>query len=337
MNKAIICVPASAGIIVAVLTSAAADCGARMAKPSAGGGTPATLTDRTWVKIAHPIYVAVQERGVFRLKLNSNFLEPLGIHVNTIFDDFKLSPSGRFLLYELAGVSTETFYIYDLHAGIEHQIDSPPRYSHITASPNDRWLAAIPRPGEPPVVWLFDLRASTIKHLPVPVENAMLFASAWSTESHLLFGARNKSGEMFWSVDPETGSFSQLRGVRRTPTEITYLQGSTEIQTVCEWCSAHHDLSTASVAGGTVSVTGDSLTLHRQGAPDRTIASVVSLPTSAPGSPLLACGPEGVRLAGVFDNRYLLFSVDQAVELYGVEEDMIAPLPIPPDALIAWQ
>jgi hypothetical protein len=236
---------------------AVAGCGSRTSKSSAENTKDTTPNNLAWIQTNQPIYVAIQSRGVFRLNLNSIMLQPIGIHRGFVFDDFKISPSGRYLIYQISTIKDQSSYIYDLDRSIEQQIFGLPSFSHIVAATNDKWLAAIPRRGEPPVVYFLNLNDGKLKKFAVPSadKNDVLFGSEWSTESSLLFGIRQKGKEVFWRLSPETEKLLRVSGVRTAPAKFAYFIGSKEIETVCEWCSTQHGLSTASVTGGTVSAT----------------------------------------------------------------------------------
>ncbi len=332
------CVSFSVALAPLCATPAAAGCGSSTLKSPPGDAKIATHGSLDWVKISRPIYIAMLFRGVFQLNLNSLTAQPLGIHKGALFDDFHMSPSGRYLIYQLSGSEWQPTYIYDLHLGIEQRIPGIPTHTSIIVSPNDKWLATISTFAVAPVVWLLKLKDGKVQRYPLPSndEDNSVVSTVWSAENNLLLDVRKDAAEAFWSFNPETGKFLQVRGVRTSPTNIAYFTGSKEIQTVCEWCTAEHRLTTVNVAGGAVFATRESLVFRKSGAPDRTIANVPAEPKPSPGQPVVDCGPDGIRLNGVFDNNYLLYSIDDTVLLYGVEEDRAAVLPIPPYSSMVW-
>jgi hypothetical protein len=328
---------ASAAVALLGSTLPAAGCGSQAPMGLSDNAGDTTRRDLTWVKTNHPIYFAIQDRGIFRLKLNSNIPEPLGIHNGAAFSGFRMSASGRYLIYQTLSATSGSSYIYDLDRGLEQQIFGFPQYSDVTISPDNRYIAAISPPREPAAVWLLNLKDGKTRHFTIPSNDAAVavFGKEWSTESSLLFGVRDRSNEVFWSFTPDTGDFSLVRGVRTGSFKFTYFKGSTEVQTVCESCRTYQSLSTVNVAGGTVVATPYSLVFRKSGSPDREIAALPPPSALAPGQPTLACGPTSIHLSDVIDDDYLLFSVDDSIELYGINENRTALLPIPPHSLIA--
>jgi hypothetical protein len=88
-----------------------------------------------------------------------------------------MSPSGRYLVYRADDRIGGSTYIYDLNHALERQVVGIPKYLHITVSPDDRFLTAMPRPGEPNLVTIVNLNSGKTKQVAIPSigEKAMVF------------------------------------------------------------------------------------------------------------------------------------------------------------------
>lgn len=253
--------------------------------------------DRTWIKTGASIYLAIPGRGVFQARLDSNALEPLGVHRGFV-DDLHVSFGGRYLIYSVLQSPREIGrWIYDLRNRGEHELIGIAPYSLMDISPNDRWIAVAARPGGDTSMTFIDLKSNRSTKFPIAGNGDVppnIFSVNWSLDSDLLvFGLRDDGRDAFWGIAPQSGQLVAVQvrkdGLRRP---VAYTQAGRQPKPLaCAFlCGAR--LSEMPVFGGyVVSSTAERLTLRRPGAPDKTIASAPSQKPPAPATQSQHAGP----------------------------------------------
>jgi hypothetical protein len=195
---------------------------------SCSGARPASAAlDRSWIRSNAELFGADARLGVFRFRLNSNRLEPIGAHVGQGVGAFRMSGDHTKLIYESGEGS---HWVYDIKTGREIKLESLAKamkpWDELDYAA-DR-IAWIPRPGDGQTVLVMDLRTRKVRAyaLPdaAPDRGTLLFGLTWSrTGNEVLVGRRWSRGEDFWSINARTGERLRVQGRRvADPPSVCY-------------------------------------------------------------------------------------------------------------------
>jgi Tol biopolymer transport system component len=199
------------------------------------------------------LYAPVLGRGVFRVRLSGGAPEPLALHWGAVFDDFRLSPGGRYLVYAFFAGRRSSAFIYDLEQGGERQISGLAVGARLSVSPDDRWAVASPASRGTRVIWMLNMASGETQRraLPAPDDTGKLVDGHWAADGQYLLAARGESGgEVFWRVSPDTGGFSQVPGMTRSGFALDCFHEAGDVQRYAQGGRAVPDQAPAQVAGG---------------------------------------------------------------------------------------
>jgi len=310
-------------------------------------GNAGEYEDRSWIKSDAVLFGAREKQGVFRLRLNSNRLEPIGDHAGASISDFKLSADHTKLIYHLSDSGGDgAHWLYDIKTGRETKLESLTKaigpWDDLAYSADASKVAFVPRPGDGEAISIMDLRTRRASSyaLPAatPVRDTILFGLTWSrSETEVLVGRRWREREDFWSINPSSGAVQKIAAKRvaaSDPTEssIHYFRNGVDIGNDCIMCGTPRGASAVRLAGGARAVRtskGD-LAIERPGAPAITFAKAeAAQPVKLPSGELAISACDGVQvgLLGAFDGRYIVYSRNGDLWVYGLSEARRAILP----------
>jgi hypothetical protein len=283
---------------------------------------PRRLYDRSWIRSNAVLYGA-DERGVFKLRLDSNAIEPIGDHAGQRIENFRLSQKKRWLGYDRS--SPFEHWLYDVTDGGEHRVDIHSMGSvEFLFSTDESRLAWLERGGTEHRLAVLDgnsFEMRSFRLLDAPDPKAVFFDLTWSASGdRLAYAWRDAERQEFYSVDAATGIARSIPPPREFGAdefvESTYLLGNGAEPgrtPTLPPVRASKD-SIALERGANVRYANGKIVVSVPGKRARTIAEV------PPG-----CGPS-LSLSDAFDGRYVLYRMNGVYWVYGLRENRKAVL-----------
>lgn len=320
--------------LATVLPKLARACGAAPAEADASG-------DRRWIDSDAVLYGTANESGVFRLRLNSNRLEALGVYAAQRVDTLRLSANKRWLLYAIRG---RGWFFFDTIANQERRLeDFAPAADVYVFSPTEDKLAGASSAGDS--VAVVDLKTDTVELHSLaafpPQSEAVVSVVTWlDPADRLVLHRRSMAAPpSLWSLELSSGRLAPLEGrYDQATSTVRYSDAGVAIGSYCALCGAQKTFAELALSDGArVSNSSEKgLVVTYAGGEATTLVPGVQPVTASPNDPLLACGRRPAMLLGAFDGRYVVYVDEGGYWIYGARERRKALLITGMGAKLIW-